>query len=269
VEPGLGEQQQREQSGRLGLVGHQRGEHARQPDRLGAKPGAGGCPGGVGARVVDQVDHREHGPQPVRQLVVARHPVRDPGELDLSLGPDQALGHGRFGDQEGAGHLVGAEPAEQPQGQRDLGFGGQRRMATGEDQPKTVVRHRSHLPLPRSIRLLEHREILEQLAASDVAAQPVDRAPPRRRGDPAARVGWQAVPRPAAKRHRERVLHGVLGDLDLPEEPDQGGHGPAGLLAEDPADRGLPDGAGALAHEPVHPVRIGCPRTDEPRSASR
>jgi len=212
--------------------------------------------------------------------VVARHPVRDSGELDLALGANQTLRHGRLGDQEGAGHFAGAQPTEQPQGQRNLRLGGQGRVATGEDQPKSVIRHRSHLLRSRSLRMLvEHREIVEQLAASDVPAQPVDRAPPRRRGDPAARVRWYAVPRPDAKRQRERILDCVLGDLDLPEDPDQGGDRPAGLLAEDPADRGFPDtcrgtagpvDAGSLAHGPVlHTVRIWCPRRDGPRSACR
>ena len=130
------------------------------------------------------------------------------------------------------------------------------------------------------MRMPGRRQLLEQLAAAGVPAQPVDRAPPRRRGDPAARVRWQAVPRPDAQRQRERILDRVLGDLDLPEDPDQGSHGPAGLLAEDPADRGLPHtcrgnpgplDAGSVARGRVtHPVRLGlCPRTGGPRSACR
>src|SRR6266851_4628458 len=140
----------------------------------------------------------------------------------------------------------------------------------------------SEIPCAKNMsrRMFEHREILEQLAASDVPAQPVDRAPPRGGGDPAARVRWQAVPRPEAKRQRERILDRVLGDLDLPEDPDQGGHGPAGLLAEDPADRGLihtrrcvagPVDAVSVAYGPVcHAVRPAwCPRRGGPRSACR
>jgi len=122
--------------------------------------------------------------------------------------------------------------------------------------------------------------LTEQLAAAGVPAQPVDRAPPRRCGDPAARVRWQAIPRPDAKRQCERILNRVLGDLDLPEDPDQGGHRPAGLLAEDLADRGLihtrrcvagPVDAVSVAHGQVcHPVRPAwCPRRGGPRSACR
>jgi hypothetical protein len=36
----------------------------------------------------------------------------------------------------------------------------------------------------------------------------------------------------------ERLLHGILGDVDVAEDADQGGHGSAGRLAEDPVDLG-------------------------------
>ena len=54
--------------------------------------------------------------------MILRHAVGDPGGLDLALGADEALGHGRLGDEEGAGHLSGGEATEQAQCQRDLRF---------------------------------------------------------------------------------------------------------------------------------------------------
>jgi hypothetical protein len=73
------------------------------------------------ALVEHQVQDVQDGAQPARQLGVVRHAVGDPGRLDLALGPHEALGHGRFGGQEGARDLGGLEAAEQPQGQCHLG----------------------------------------------------------------------------------------------------------------------------------------------------
>ena len=104
---GLGEQQQGEQAQRLGLVGHQLGQQPGQADRLGAQVAADQVVAGRGGvpLVEDQVDDREHEREPVGQLRVPRHPVRDARGADLALGPDQALGHRRLGHEEGAGDL--------------------------------------------------------------------------------------------------------------------------------------------------------------------
>jgi hypothetical protein len=39
----------------------------------------------------------------------------------------------------------------------------------------------------------------------------------------------------------EGLLHRVLGDVDVPEDTDQGRHRPAGLLPEDPAHHDVID----------------------------
>jgi len=44
--------------------------------------------------------------------------------------------------------------------------------------------------------------------------------------------------RPSHGTCAERLLHGILGDVDVAEDADQGGHGSAGRLAEDPVDLG-------------------------------
>jgi len=62
------QQHQGEQSVRLRLVGHQRGQDLREADRLRCEVDAPGV-----ALVEDQVDHRRHGGQPVRQQVLGRH----------------------------------------------------------------------------------------------------------------------------------------------------------------------------------------------------
>jgi hypothetical protein len=66
----------------------------------------------------------------------------------------------------------------------------------------------------------------------------VDRTMPGGRRDPAARVRRRAAGRPLAHGDGERLLHRVLGDVDVAEDSNQGGYRSAGLLAEDPPDLG-------------------------------
>jgi hypothetical protein len=119
---GIDEQHQRQQTNGLWFVRHQRHQQPAEPDRLATQvltrqPYArtGRVP-----LVEDQVHHREHGPQPVRQVGLVRHPVGDASVTDLAFRAHQPLGHGRFGNQERVRDLGGGEPAEQPQCQRDL-----------------------------------------------------------------------------------------------------------------------------------------------------
>jgi len=72
-----------------------------------------------------------------------------------------------------------------------------------------------------------------------VAADAVDRAVARRRDEPTARARRDAVARPALRRDRERLLGGLLGEVEVAEEADQGSEDTAPLLAEDPVEAGL------------------------------
>ena len=62
----------------LGLVGHQLGERAAEPDRLGRQVAAAAV-----ALVEDQVDDRQHRGEAVGEEVRRRHAERDPGALIL------------------------------------------------------------------------------------------------------------------------------------------------------------------------------------------
>jgi hypothetical protein len=104
---GVVEEHQREQAVRLGLVGHQLGEGAAEPDRVCRQFALAAV-----AFVEDQVDDGQHRGQPVGEQVGGRHPKRDPGGLDLALGAEEALCHRLLGDEEGAGDLPGGETAE-------------------------------------------------------------------------------------------------------------------------------------------------------------
>ena len=68
----------------------------------------------------DQVDHGEHGPQPVGQLGGAGDPVGDVVGLDLLLGPDDPLGHRGLGHQERLGDLGGLEAGDEPEREGDV-----------------------------------------------------------------------------------------------------------------------------------------------------
>ena len=71
------------------------------------------------ALVEDQVDHLQHRRQAAGALGATRHFERHAGLGERALGAHDALRDGRLRHQEGAGDLVGGEPAEQPQRQRD------------------------------------------------------------------------------------------------------------------------------------------------------
>ena len=209
--------------------------------------------------------------------MVLRHPVGDPRRLDLALGADEALGHRRLGDEEGAGNLGGGQPSEQAQRERHLRIRRQRWVAAGEDETEPVVRHGFHL-LGSGIvvRGPKHRDLGEQLPPTRLAAQAVDGTVTGRRRDPTSRVGRQAAGRPLAQRERERLLHRILGDVDVCEGADERGHRSAGLFAEDPPDLSLADlrrgdlRRGDLGVGVAHVVRPRArPRTDGPRSAPR
>src|SRR6185436_4622285 len=68
------------------------------------------------------------------------------------------------------------------------------------------------------------------------ATQSIDRALASGGGDPATRVGRQAIPWPPAQRDGERFLDRIFGNVDVAESADQGGDRSARVLAKDVAD---------------------------------
>ena len=84
-------------------------------------------------------------------------------------------------------------------------------------------------------------------------AEPVDGPVAGGGDDPAGRARGQAGRRPPLHGRGERVLDGLLGDVDVAEDPDQDGDRPAVLLAEDPLDLGGGTGRHARAQSPGSP----------------
>jgi hypothetical protein len=105
-------------------------------------------------------------------------------------------------------------------------------MAAGEDQLQPLVRNRHvqvHLVL-NGFRDVEQLGLLDEGA---VPADPVDRPVASRGDEPGSRVVGRAVPRPALGGDRERLLSGLLGQLEAAEEADQGGEDTTPFVAED------------------------------------
>jgi hypothetical protein len=93
-------------------------------------------------------------------------------------------------------------------------------MAAGEDQLQPLVGKGSLLQACL-------------LAERPIAAQPVDRTVAGGDRQPGARVGRRAVPGPALGRDRERLLRGLLGEIEVAEEADQAGEDAAPLVPKD------------------------------------
>ena len=211
----------------LGLVGHQLGERAPEPDRLRRELAATAV-----ALVEDQVHDREHRGEAVGQQVGRRDAERDPGRPDLALRAHEPLRHRRLGDEERARDLVRPEPAQRAQRQRDLGIERERRMTAGEDEleplvgdrrlvhgrPRCCAARRAGGSSRASVRSRRMRSIARLRAVVTSQAR-----------------GWAGVtvPRPALGGDRERLLGGLLGELEVAEEADQAGEDASPLVAED------------------------------------
>ena len=187
------------------------------------------------ALVEHEVEDGKHRAQALREQVVGRDAERDPGAADLPLRADEALRHRRLCDEERMCDLGGREAADLAECQRDSAVRGERRMAAREDEREPLVGDRAHVVLLGRQLLQPPDELglpLEDLLATD----PVDRAVAGSRDDPGSRSTRQSLARPALERGRERVLHGVLGELEVAEDAREDAHGTAPLLPEDALD---------------------------------
>jgi len=249
--PRLVEQHQGQQADHLRLR-QQRHQQTAQADRLAREVGPRQrLPRGGRVPLVEhQVDHLEHGLQPFRQLGLGRHPVGDARVADLGLGAHDPLRHGGGGEEEGARHLVGGEPADLAQGQGHAGVGGQGGVAAGEDQPELVVLHVPLVPLGGVLRggvdLL--RVVLRQPLEPGAATQGVDRLEAAGRDQPRPGGGRNPLLRPLLQRGREGLVQRVLREIEVAQQADQGGEDAAGLRAVDGVQGVLDGGGGVVGH---------------------
>jgi hypothetical protein len=104
-------------------------------------------------------------------------------------------------------------------------------MTAGEDELEALVgegRLVVHAVLRHERRVQEAGLRSERLIAADA----VDRAVARGGDQPARRVRGDAVARPALRRDRERLLRGLLGEIEVAEEADEGREDAAPRVAE-------------------------------------
>jgi hypothetical protein len=91
-------------------------------------------------------------------------------------------------------------------------------VAAGEDEGEPLVGNRAHVVL-----LLDRLDRCEPLERRPLrlAAQPVDRAVASGGDDPGTGIRRDAVAGPALRGDRERLLDGVLGEVEVAERADQ------------------------------------------------
>ena len=239
------EEHQGEEPARLRLVGEQRHHDPCQPDSLGTQlaPDQRIARRRRVALVEHEVEHPQDAIEPFRQQLGGWHSVGDARVADLALGADEALGEGRLGDEECPGDLRRRQAAQRAQRQGDPGVHRERRMAAREDQPQSIVRD-VHGVLRRTrfdgLELRLHRRLASQdLGLLDEplpAPEPVDRPVAGGRRDPGTRVVRHAPRWPGLQRADERILDGLLGEVEIAGHPDERGDGPALLLAEQAVD---------------------------------
>ena len=173
--------------------------------------------------------------------------------MDLALRPGEALPQGGLRNEERPRDLAGRQSGDRPQRQRDPSVHRERRVATGEQEPETIVRDLVHVDSDR-LELGDLRGGLGLRPADAVAAELVDRAVASRGDDPGLRVVRHPAAGPRTERDLERVLDRLLRQVEVARDADQGSHRPPGALPERPLEGservGHPSMMGRTSTEP-------------------
>jgi hypothetical protein len=169
--------------------------------------------------------------------MVRRHAKRNARVADLPFRAHESLRERRLRDEKRTRDLVRLQAGHLAERQRDLRLDGERRVAAREDEAEPVVGDRAHVLFLFGAELFEPREELRLACERALPADPVDRAVARRRDDPCSGLPRDAVSRPALERCRERVLHRVLGKVEVAEDADEDRDGMSPFLAEEGVDR--------------------------------
>jgi hypothetical protein len=160
--------------------------------------------------------------------MLGRDGERNPGRLDLCLRTRQAPLHRLLGDQERARDLLCRQPTERPQCERNLRLERQRGMTAGEDQLEPLVL--DHGVVEFVHRRSGHLQLTGLLGQRPLASDPVDRTVARGDRQPSARVGRDSVAGPALRGEGERLLGGLLSEIEIAKETDQRGQDPPPLV---------------------------------------
>jgi hypothetical protein len=130
--------------------------------------------------------------------------------------------------------FFGRKPAEGPQRERDLRVERQRRMAAGEDEPQTLVRHWTFRFSSDGAffagRVKPTGQFVQLLGKASVAPQAVDRLVARGADHPRPRVDGHAVAPPLRERHGESLLRRLLRQVEVADQADDSREYPPELL---------------------------------------
>jgi hypothetical protein len=124
--------------------------------------------------------------------------------------------------------FLGREATDLAKGQRDLGIWWKRRMTAREDQSQSIVFERLLVEgnrIDRSLQLL--RELGDRGVETRPPAEHVDGLEATGGDEPRERVTGQPVARPFLDRGREGLVQGLLGQVEVTDEPDERGQDPA------------------------------------------
>jgi hypothetical protein len=154
--------------------------------------------------------------------------------LIFALARGQPALHRLLRGQERVGDLLGLQAADRAQGQGNLGLGIQRGVTAAEDQLQALVLDSDVLKLVHVILgRFTDLQLAGLLGQRALPPDPVDRPVARRDREPCSGVGRHPGTWPALSGDGERVLAGLLGELEVAEEADQVSKHAGPLVAED------------------------------------
>src|SRR5438876_8748893 len=108
-------------------------------------------------------------------------------------------------------------------------------MAAGKHQLEPLVRKRQVIHLLCSSLSFPLKQLLKNhlfTGKRTIAAQAVNSLAPRSRGNPCPRIVRYALYRPAFKRNEQRILEGILSQLEILHRTNQAGEDAIRLLAK-------------------------------------
>src|SRR5690606_17757820 len=138
--------------------------------------------------IVDEIDDEQHGIEPLGQLRIRRHLVRDAGIADLALCPNDPLCQRRRRREKGARYLFRGQAADLTQRKGDPGFESDRRVTAGKDKPKAIILEGVYVPLVTPGALDRARHLLDRFVEARASAYSVDCLEAAGRYEPGTRI---------------------------------------------------------------------------------
>ena len=166
-----------------------------------------------------QVDHREHTRQTAGEFPLLRHPIGDAGSGDLLLGAGHAGRHRRQWHYKQPGDGGGVQTADQAKRERNPRLKRNRRMATGENEPQSIVRNILHRVVVGFA--LRHYQQWQLAGEGRFAPLPIDHLSPGGGDQPGGWTVRNAVALPRFERGEEGILRGILGQVEIARGADE------------------------------------------------